>query len=253
LQQQAALLEDSTAELLRRAGLEAGMRVLDLGSGMGAVSLLAAGMVGTAGSVLGIERAASSVAAARRRAAASGVSNVRFLEAELTTFAPRETFDAIIGRLVLLYLREPADGLRRLSAHLRPGGVVAFLEFDIPQVSQVPSSELFLRMRAWMLAAFASTGAELEMGTKLHRTFVRAGLPAPQMRAFTRVASDASAYEYFVDTLRTLLPLVERSGVARPEDMQIDTLAARLAEDSLAHERVVFLPRLVGAWTRRAA
>jgi ubiquinone/menaquinone biosynthesis C-methylase UbiE len=251
LERQAVLLEDSTVEVLRRAGLAPGMRVLDLGSGMGDVSLLAATLVGSSGSVLGLERAASSVEAAGRRAASLGFNQVRFLAAELNTFTPREPVDAIIGRLVLLYLPDPAEVLRRLAVHLRPGGVVAFLEFDLPPVSQAPPSDLFVQMRHWMLTAFGSTGAELEMGSKLHRTFRRAGLPAPQMRAFTRVESEPYAYEYFVDTLRTMLPLVERSGVARLEDIQIDTLAARLAADSRAHERVVFLPRLVGAWTQR--
>jgi hypothetical protein len=50
--------------------------------------------------------------------------------------------------------------------------------------------------------------------------------------------------------LRSLLPLVERSGVADVAEIGIDTLAARLRGDALANERVAFLPRVVGAWAR---
>jgi cyclopropane fatty-acyl-phospholipid synthase-like methyltransferase len=65
LADQGALLEELTADVLRRAGLQQGMRVLDLGCGVGDVSFLAARMVGTGGAVLGVDQASSSVDTAR--------------------------------------------------------------------------------------------------------------------------------------------------------------------------------------------
>ena len=56
LADQGALLEELTADVLRRAGLRQGMRVLDLGCGVGDVSFLAARMVGAGGAVLGIDK-----------------------------------------------------------------------------------------------------------------------------------------------------------------------------------------------------
>jgi cyclopropane fatty-acyl-phospholipid synthase-like methyltransferase len=64
---QAVFFEDLTRDVLRRAGIGLGMQVLDLGCGVGDVSLLAADMVGAAGTVLGIDRNASSIETARRR------------------------------------------------------------------------------------------------------------------------------------------------------------------------------------------
>jgi ubiquinone/menaquinone biosynthesis C-methylase UbiE len=117
--------------MLRRAGICAGMHVLDVGSGVGDVSLLAAGLVGEDGSVLGIDRAASSLDAARRRAKFHGVTNATFVEADLTTFEPNQMFDVLVGRLVLLYVPDPASALSHLSRFVRPGGVVAFHEQDV--------------------------------------------------------------------------------------------------------------------------
>jgi hypothetical protein len=57
LADQAAFLEDLTEDLLRRAGLCSGMRVLDVGCGVGDVSFLAARLVGEDGVVLGVDRA----------------------------------------------------------------------------------------------------------------------------------------------------------------------------------------------------
>src|ERR1700753_2290625 len=98
------------------------MRVLDLGCGVGDVSLLAATMVGAAGSVLGIDRSKNSVEMARRRAEAKKILNVRFVTAELERYETVERFDAVIGRLVLLYQRNPADILRRFAAFLQSKG-----------------------------------------------------------------------------------------------------------------------------------
>jgi ubiquinone/menaquinone biosynthesis C-methylase UbiE len=79
LDAQAQLFDPLTERLFRAAGLAAGMRVLDLGSGAGHVALLAARLVGPEGHVVGIERDPQAVASARERAAAAGVANVEFL------------------------------------------------------------------------------------------------------------------------------------------------------------------------------
>jgi SAM-dependent methyltransferase len=160
------------------------------------VSLLAARMVGRQGAVLGIDRASSSVETAARRAAALGFSHARFQVADIATFKTDEKFDALVGRLVLLYLPDPAAVVRRLSQHLRPGGIVAFQEYDRSQFSQVPAGELFMQIKHWLLDAFVAAGTELGMGTKLYSTLVHAGLPPPSMVAATQVACGPSAPEY---------------------------------------------------------
>ncbi|HYX74522.1 MAG TPA: class I SAM-dependent methyltransferase [Steroidobacteraceae bacterium] len=251
LAEQGALLEELTAQMFQRAGLRVGMRVLDIGCGVGDVTLLAARLVGPKGAVLGIDRAASSVETARSRANVLGTGHARFEQAELDSFDTEQTFEVLVGRLVLLYLPDPAATLRRLSRYLRPGGIIAFQEYDISATSQVPAGDLFLEVREWLLSAFAAAGAQLDMGTKLFSTFVRAGLPPPEMTAATPVACGPATggYAYVAAVLRSLLPLIERAGIATAADIDIETLAVRMREDALAHERVMYLPRVVAAWT----
>jgi 2-polyprenyl-3-methyl-5-hydroxy-6-metoxy-1,4-benzoquinol methylase len=251
LAEQGALLEELTAAVFQRAGLRAGMRVLDIGSGVGDVTLLAARLVGPQGAVLGIDRAVSSVETARNRAQVLGVGHARFEQSDLATFDTEQTFDALVGRLVLLYLPDPAATLKRLSRYLCPGGIIAFQEFDMSATSQVPAGELFLEVREWLLQAFAAAGAQLDMGTKLFSTFLRAELPPPEMTAATPIACGPATggYGYLAAVLRSLLPLIERTGIATTAQIDIDTLAVRMREDAIAHERIMFLPRVVGAWT----
>jgi hypothetical protein len=56
LENQGTMLRPITERLLRNAGIDAGMRVLDLGCGAGDVSMLAAELVGPEGSIVGIDR-----------------------------------------------------------------------------------------------------------------------------------------------------------------------------------------------------
>ena len=254
LKDQGALIEEFTEDVLRRAGLQRGMRVLDIGSGVGDVSLLVARMVGDDGAVLGIDKASSSVETARQRVAALGVKNVCFENSDLAEFAADKKFDAIVGRFVLTYVPNPARVLRSLTQHLKPGAIVAFQELDMSQISQVPASELFIRARQWLLEAFAAGGAELDMGTNLYATFLHAGLPAPNMIAATPVSGGpaASGYEQMAQVLRSLLPTIERRGIASNEEIGISTLAERLRDDAVANDRVLFMSRVVGAWARLA-
>ncbi len=252
LQSQAVLLEDLLRQGLARAGLQPGMKVLDIGSGVGDVSFLASKMVGPTGSVLGVDRGPTSLAKARDRAAALGITNVEFQVSELSSFDIDITFDAIIGRLILLYLPQPAAILSRLKSKLRRGGIVVFQEIDSSAAMQTPPSDIFAKVNGWIFGAYEATGAERDMGGKMARAFVEAGLPRPSMIGTTPVESgpDSSYYEFLTDMLRSLMPVVEAAGLASAAEIDIDTLTERLRRDAVENERTLYPPRIVTAWTR---
>src|SRR5690606_24666038 len=166
--------------------------------------------------------------------------------------APDEPFDAIVGRLVLMYLPEPAATLRRLAAHLRPGGIVAFHEMSMPPCRSQPAIDLFSRCRGWLINAIRCSGFETRMGDKLFATFTAAGLPAPRMIAANRVEAGPASpvYDYIAETLRSLMPAIERAGIATADEIDVDTLADRLRRETTASGGCILLPPLVGAWTR---
>ena len=67
LSRQSGLYEPFTRRLLARAGIESGMRVLDVGCGPGDVSFLLSELVGAGGSVVGVERDEQALERARQR------------------------------------------------------------------------------------------------------------------------------------------------------------------------------------------
>src|SRR5271154_167446 len=160
LAQQAALVEPETVELFLRSGIGAGMHVLEIGSGAGDVAMLAGRLVRPDGSVLGVERSADSVAIATGRVAAAANVSVRFEVGDINAYQPSGVYDALIGRFVLPYLDDPPGTLRRLSSHVRPGGVIAFMEFDVTRIASAPEAPLFGAVANWITRAFEAAGID---------------------------------------------------------------------------------------------
>jgi ubiquinone/menaquinone biosynthesis C-methylase UbiE len=109
LQTQAAILRPITERLLRCAGIQSGMRVLDLGSGAGDVAMLAAELVGPSGSVVGIDRNPQVLS---KRARTCGLQHLAFREASADSFVDTVGFDLVVGRYVLIHQNDPAAFLR---------------------------------------------------------------------------------------------------------------------------------------------
>jgi ubiquinone/menaquinone biosynthesis C-methylase UbiE len=251
---QSAILNPFTRALFAEAGIAPGMRVLDLGSGAGDVALIAAEMVGPTGAVVGVDRNATVLEVARARAEAAGFAHLSFRAEEIDALAPDETFDAVVGRLVLMYLPDPAATLRALAARLRPGGIVAFGEYNLTtdSIRTYPSLPLFERCRTWVIAAFQHAGAETRMGDKLFGTYRAAGLPEPRMHldALMGGGPESVIYAQIAGVTRTLLPLIAKFGIATEAEVGIDTLEDRLRAEAVAHDGFVKIPDLIGAWAR---
>ena len=139
LRVQSRYVEPITRQFFQEAGISAGMRVLDVGSGAGDVAFLTADLVGETGEVIGTDKVAAALTTAKQRAAAKGLHNVNFREGDPTEIAFDRPFDAVVGRYVLLFQADPAGMLRALmKQHLRPGGLIVFQEPDWTNVRSFP-------------------------------------------------------------------------------------------------------------------
>jgi SAM-dependent methyltransferase len=246
---QARLFDPLTRRLFEQAGLAPGMRVLDLGSGAGNVSLLAAEFVGPTGAVVGIEADPAAVDLARRR---TRLDNVEFRVGDVQTLAGVEgDFDVVVGRLVLMYLTDPAAALRRASTRLRSAGLICMHEADLTYPPADPQTPLWAQVHGWFNDALDKAGIEQRMGPSLFTTFRAAGLPRPRLliEAFAEGGPRAPAWAW-ANVISAAVPLMERLGVATRAEVAPATLADRLLADTLGCDGCVIGPPMVGAWAK---
>ncbi|MCL4300047.1 MAG: methyltransferase domain-containing protein [Anaerolineae bacterium] len=250
---QARFFGDLTRHVLNLAGLGPGMRVLDAGCGAGDVSFMAVRMVGPKGEVIGVDKSPEAVALASQRALAAGLTNVHFVTQDLAELHLDEPVDALIGSRILMYFADPAVALRRLAGFVKPGGLVVFQDFDMEAAKSEPACALFETTLRRVKQTFTRAGFDIQCGLKLSRIFQEAGLTAPQMILGARVETgpDALVYDQLAQVTRSLLPVMERTGIATAAEVGIETLADRIRDDALANNSTLVSPALIGAWTRK--
>ena len=116
------LMEDD-----HRYAIQRGMRVLELGCGVGDVSLRIAKLVGPTGLVVVVDESAERIDLAQKRATVAGQCYwTRFVTADLKTFVPHGRYDVVVMRRALPLQRERATFLQ-LSTWLRPDGVIIIM------------------------------------------------------------------------------------------------------------------------------
>lgn len=126
-------LKTATAAMIRMAGVEPGMRVLDLAAGAGDQTLDLAASVGLQGSVLATDLSPQILALAASNARDAGFANVETLVADGEDLPlAGASFDAAICRLGLMLFPQPLQGLRHVHRLLRPGARACTMVFAAP-------------------------------------------------------------------------------------------------------------------------
>ena len=252
LVRQASLLEPLTERLFLEAGIGDGMRVLDLGCGMGDVAIIAARLVGPCGRVVAVDRDAFVLAHASRRAQAAGFENIAFLHCDAAALPPSGPFDAAVGRFILSFLPDPVAVLKGLCALVRSGGVFAFQEASLAN-TLAQTSHLPLRKEVWRLIhdTLARGGARTNNELSLYRDFQAAGLPRPTLRNELLLGDTPEIRSYLVDLLSAMWPRVVEHAAARKKLGDFSTLAARLDAELDGSHSFAACPGVVNAISRR--
>ncbi len=250
---QARVTDPITRGFFRDGGIEPGMRVLDVGCGAGDTTFLVAGLVGDAGEVVGVDRVAAAVATARARADARSLHNVSFIEGDAGEMVFERPFDAVTGRYVLQFQRDPAAMLLKVASHVRRGGSVVFQELDWDGARSSPPAPIYDQCCRWFVETLRLLDTETRMGLKLPSAFVAAGLPVPSMRLEAIIgagANSADAVQLLAGLFGTMSADVERLRVATADEIGLETLAQRMSAEVMANNSVLVGYSQIGAWSR---
>lgn len=253
LNRQGRLISRITLHFLEAMGLCPGMRVLDVGSGVGDVALLAARMVAPGGEVVGIDLDESALRMARHRAASEGLRNVEFRASDFHNFDENDLFDAVIGRCVLLHQHDPAMAVTSVTKHVRAGGMVGFQEPWFSRGFSFPKLPLFEETIGWLHSTVRASGLDGDIGLRLASLFASVGLPAPKLsfEMLVDCSPDSEVFDFVVDTVRSLLPRLAQLEIVAPARVQVDTLGEHLRQEQARLGSVVGIMPLMGAWCRK--
>jgi ubiquinone/menaquinone biosynthesis C-methylase UbiE len=254
LDRQAAWLEPATRLLLGRAGIAPGMRVLDLGTGLGHVARIAGELVGPTGAVVGIDRSGPALAAARQRTEAAGASHVSFTESDVVTWRSKEPFDAIVCRLLLFHLPDPVLAIRQQLQNLRPRGLFVALDFDAGAARSEPAVRIVAEVGDWIERAFRAAGASPRVGARLGPILDSAGLADVKTLGVQGYARPGDPFgpAFLAGLVGSLTDTIIRQGIATAEQIGAETLEQRIGQALHDADAVMLPPTLVGAWGHRA-
>jgi SAM-dependent methyltransferase len=246
----ARVMWPTTRALLRRAGLRAGMRCLDVGCGAGAVTLALARLVGPSGQAVGIDRDGPGLEIARREAAARRLPAV-FRQAEALELDEPPVHDLVFARFLLTHLREPAAALARLVAAARPGGVVVVEDIDSTAYVSAPPCPAFARYVELYREVVRRRGADPDIGPRLFGLFHDAGLDPVHVVVVQQMYSRGPGKTLAAVTLEHIRESVTAAGLAT--DAEIDRLLEELSAFSANPGTLLSAPRIFQLWGRRPA
>ena len=222
-------------------GIEAGMRVLDVGCGNGDLSRVMASLVGLEGEVIGIDSSEEALALARAVQPTSKGAQVRYQTADLSSELPDlGQFDAIVGRRVLMYLPDAAATLTQLARLAKAGTILAFQEHsraDLPAgANDLPVHQQCYRM-VW--DTVTAEGGDTTLGYRLADLMRAAGFAIDHARSEGVLIQPWE--ESFLPTLaRAMLPRMIEQGLTSEDEFDLDSLAQRVDDERRTAKGTIF-------------
>ncbi|HMK42294.1 MAG TPA: methyltransferase domain-containing protein [Methyloceanibacter sp.] len=253
LRDQARMWQKATEHVLDAVGLAAGMNVLDVGSGPGAVMRLMANRVGPEGRVTGIDIDAKLGAQALSALRAEGGAKFEQIDANVLDLetVPGAPFDLVFCRIFLMHLQDPVAVLEKMQSWTKPGGVIAVQEFDFGSIAIEPLCPAMVEFNRLFEGVFRAHGRNLRAGRQLPAQFEAAGIGLPDgTSAEAKFLPLKDMATMLIGVYQGLFAAGAELGIAdsaRAEAFKTDMTEA--GEDGRYY---CLTPTLIGAWKRLA-
>ena len=240
----------ASRQMVIAAGLRPGMRVADVGCGIGSPTHWLAAHAGRSGEVLGIDASGEQLTVARATARFGNGAKITFREGSAyQTGLPRESFDLVYCRFLLCHLLRPVDALREMHALLRPGGILVCQDLNIASLFSEPANCAYGRSVELSLALADIRGVDYCFGTKLEDAVRAAGFEETNAKVDQPCSSCGEAKRLWEYTFLEAAPaMVEASLVQQRE---IDQLAGELASAAADHNTHLAVWKMHGVSARK--
>jgi SAM-dependent methyltransferase len=239
-----------TCEVLQAAGLCAGMRVADVGCGIGTVTALVGELVGQDGLAVGFDMSEAQLAQARERTKGCEY-NISFVQGSATDIRwASESFDLVYSRFLLMHLPEPEKALAEMCRLLKPGGILVCEDGDLTTGGSEPPSalgdfaDLFGRLGPLV-------GVDYTLGRRLFQLVRDAGFEAASLRYNQPVAARGEQKRLLELSIAEAGPALIESGLLTAAQLERTTSDMQLATADT--NVVAVMPRITQVWARKPA
>jgi SAM-dependent methyltransferase len=234
--------------VLLEAGLQPGMRVADVGCGVGMVTALLADLVGPQGYVVAIDASGEQLTQAHERLHPR-VSTIRFVQASAADIGlPPGSFDLVYCRFLLLHLPEPERALEEMRCLLKPEGILVCEDGDLTSAGSEPTSalgafaDLFSRLAPMR-------GVDYTLGRRLFHLVRAAGFPSPEITFNQPVLARGENKRLLELSVAEAGPAFVDAGLITAAELESTLVEMRrLADDESV---LAVMPRMAQVWARK--
>lgn len=218
------LWSDAAHEAWKRANVEPGQRVLDIGCGPGYAAFDLAQLVQARGRVLGVDESANFVEHVREQAAARRLPQLEARVGDVQrlgeVLAGEPPFDLAYARWVLCFVRDPSAVIAGAAAALKPGGQLVLHDyFNYECMTVAPRRESFTRVVAATARSWRAPGGDPDVMARVPRLLLEHGLELLHLQVHQRIARPGdSMWNWVASWWRTFTPKLVKLGELEPDE-----------------------------------
>jgi ubiquinone/menaquinone biosynthesis C-methylase UbiE len=235
---------------LLQAGLKEGMHVADFGCGVGATTRMLAEMVGPSGTVTGIDIDKAQLEQAAAWCRTGELENVSFVKAgAYSTGLPRDAFDLVYCRFLLLHLPDPVSCLREMRDVLKPGGLLAVEDGDLASACSVPPSpvdafaDLFSRLGPLR-------GVNYSLANDLYHLVKRVGFSDPKLEIHEPALLEGEDRYFLQWSVAEAGPAFVDAGLLTAH--QLERTLSEMQDATEDRDLLILAPRMFLVWAQKA-
>ena len=240
----------ATRHLLSAAGLCSGMRVAEIGCGVGLTARWVSTQVSPGGSVAGVDSSSEQLHIGEEDAAEAGTTNLSFSEGNAyETGLPRDSFDLVYSRFLLCHLADPAKALAEMSSLLKRGGILVCEDHDDGGIFTEPATQAYKRLVEISNAVNRNHDLDSYIGLKLPRLFREVGFGQPEAKVKQFALLRGEEKRFWELTLREAAPAILAARVSTSQEL--DDICDEMRKIAQDESILLMLARVTQVWARK--
>ncbi len=244
----AAVKWPTTKTLLERVGLRPGLRCLDVGCGVGTVTLRMAEAVLPHGRVTGLDFDEHCVELARAAALQLGLE-VEFKAGRASKLDDQAQYDLVFGRFLLTHLAAADTALDGMVRAARPGGTVVVEDIQFTGHFSEPACPAFERYLTLYQDVVRRRGGDPNIGPRLLGMCLDAGLTDVEFEVIQPTYRHGEGKQMAAVTMEHIREAVVGAGLA--SHTEVSQIVAELTDFADDPRTLLSLPRIFQVWGKR--